>query len=1346
MAQSRDKSSIQVIGDSTRRLSGLDSKTFAILLAAEADAKNRRAVGCSASDSEGKTKENSGNGRRGSKTSSSVRRRSFSKSKRPSGSNLREKISMVKESFRNVGGVLEVKKEEDGSTCSILDLVKAKGETTGIYLRQGDGFDRDSGIFVSRLEMGSAAEMMGLHMGDEVLTVNNVDVTDGEIDWVEMLMKVVDIVVLKVRTRPTRMTIQQLQASTSSATDDPPADARATGLSVGGVDFDLEYDEYPNQERDGPEESGDHNMESRDHDEESENDYVENEEVSDASAVSPVHGLAGLLDGMIAMTEDVGVAAAPPQHPVTVAQPPSPVAQHPVTDLDHSALYYDADDGRKDEKSHGQDHDAFFADGHGVGFYLGDQSMGTDAAEEAPGFSGRLSDPGEITEEQWDVQSQEGSQSSAASSQQSATSSLPSEPDSITVETTFANTRANATSAFLRHAIDLDPRTSPRHRGNHGSPRRSVQFNLPPPEHPPTLSSVVTATPYRARGTEGGGVARGAATNDYGATHSPVRSRFGSTTSVSPGGSRGTTSGVSSSRRHSVGAYGDLASDAMGGVHGGHHWHHGNSVDDARVSPDLVVRGVALGRHASRTTEGSDAYGNSGGIRDYRAPRDYHASSSAPTHDPLLSQLDQLLAQAHAKREHRTNENAAPARSGDVARTAPVRRAVSLNSGASVAVQPPSRRFSSGLEYDSLHEHIVMQQALLRERAEIEPVAPAASGYDAAGSRVGAPPGSPARPRVQVPRADGLPPTSGATKRVCVERASATTSLGITIAGGADTALGALFVAQVVAGGATDVDGRIWAGDRLLHIDDVATDGMTQQDLIDVIKGNHNTEVAFGIQRIGDDQWADLQRLAGIRQLRFNTDAGDATPPPSSPTGTAAPTSPFPQPAWQHEADGGEHHGTVGAGNGSVGAGNGTVGNVDGHGGRPTTVHPVVDGGRSHAHLSALLRFQPTPADPGVSAGPDDNGASEQMHDRNEPTASAPPPHATPPHATPPRTAPPARSSPSASTVASPPPVGTPRAVSRDDSDDATSLPSLDPPTPPGGTSVSSSENTSPHDAPRPSRSDDTTSTQHDGDVESDYNSESALTPPPLPACSPPASPTASPQARRKLPQLEPTPLRAYLAAADAEEANNKQVNNDTDTVADTREDANAHVDGAEIRPSASNRRTSTSRTRMKEYLAGQQAEIQRVALLNQKRRMQQVRAREAAKISQRRQSLVLEGKRATVQNAEIERLERLKSEEMTKNQQVRAEADTVAAEAKRVQAAVSPVSTTNRRISARSSSLRQQFLGKSSPHSSPGSVRRQSPMSSPGSGRRQLPKPPVLGPGTAVGAPPKSEEADEFV
>jgi C-terminal processing protease CtpA/Prc len=39
---------------------------------------------------------------------------------------------------------------------------------------------QQTGIFVSRIDMGSLAEAVGIALGDEILAVNNVDVTDKD--------------------------------------------------------------------------------------------------------------------------------------------------------------------------------------------------------------------------------------------------------------------------------------------------------------------------------------------------------------------------------------------------------------------------------------------------------------------------------------------------------------------------------------------------------------------------------------------------------------------------------------------------------------------------------------------------------------------------------------------------------------------------------------------------------------------------------------------------------------------------------------------------------------------------------------------------------------------------------------------------------------------------------------------------------------------------------------------------------------------------------------------------------------------------------------------------------------
>lgn len=164
---------IELLESSSRRISGLDSETFAKLLASEKEALGRRSaeiVVIPPVKKSWKRRRSSLGGLRGS-----------------------IEISMVPETFRRISG------RSEGPGYIRFDLLKSSFETVGIYFRQGDGFDRAQGIFVSRLEMGCPAETMGLHVGDEVVEVNGINVTNGDIEWVEMLMKVVHIVVLKVR-------------------------------------------------------------------------------------------------------------------------------------------------------------------------------------------------------------------------------------------------------------------------------------------------------------------------------------------------------------------------------------------------------------------------------------------------------------------------------------------------------------------------------------------------------------------------------------------------------------------------------------------------------------------------------------------------------------------------------------------------------------------------------------------------------------------------------------------------------------------------------------------------------------------------------------------------------------------------------------------------------------------------------------------------------------------------------------------------------------------------------------------------------------------------------------------
>lgn len=81
-----------------------------------------------------------------------------------------------------------------------VEVAKRPGQGVGLYLRDGDGEGRDDGVFVSRLVPGSVADLSGsLAVGDEILTVNGVDVARRRLEDVVVSMSIPKRLVLGVR-------------------------------------------------------------------------------------------------------------------------------------------------------------------------------------------------------------------------------------------------------------------------------------------------------------------------------------------------------------------------------------------------------------------------------------------------------------------------------------------------------------------------------------------------------------------------------------------------------------------------------------------------------------------------------------------------------------------------------------------------------------------------------------------------------------------------------------------------------------------------------------------------------------------------------------------------------------------------------------------------------------------------------------------------------------------------------------------------------------------------------------------------------------------------------------------
>ena len=132
-------------------------------------------------------------------------------------------ISVVEGSFRRIAGIREFADDSRTYVVRVVEILREPGESLGFYIRQGDGWDRSDGVFVSRVNLGSIVETNGLlSIGDEITKVNDIDVTDMPLESVATIMRYVKRLFLTVKVLTSPALVRTLSRRSSNHTRPDP--------------------------------------------------------------------------------------------------------------------------------------------------------------------------------------------------------------------------------------------------------------------------------------------------------------------------------------------------------------------------------------------------------------------------------------------------------------------------------------------------------------------------------------------------------------------------------------------------------------------------------------------------------------------------------------------------------------------------------------------------------------------------------------------------------------------------------------------------------------------------------------------------------------------------------------------------------------------------------------------------------------------------------------------------------------------------------------------------------------------------------------------------------------------
>ena len=131
-------------------------------------------------------------------------------------------IKIVPNSFRRILGVKEICSKQGTFLHRTIDLPHKPGDSFGFLIRQGDGWSRTDGIFISRLVLGTDVDNFELlRVGDEIIRVNKVDVRGMNVEDVSALMQMAKRLIITVKVL-TPLSKKKLFALSNSGTRSRP--------------------------------------------------------------------------------------------------------------------------------------------------------------------------------------------------------------------------------------------------------------------------------------------------------------------------------------------------------------------------------------------------------------------------------------------------------------------------------------------------------------------------------------------------------------------------------------------------------------------------------------------------------------------------------------------------------------------------------------------------------------------------------------------------------------------------------------------------------------------------------------------------------------------------------------------------------------------------------------------------------------------------------------------------------------------------------------------------------------------------------------------------------------------